>query len=822
MLHATGTMPPVNTASHQHGDGTPTRTTPNVIPELQAKQARDWQHRGGFDPPNTWGTLWHCPIDTAINPQAAKDSPPCQCGQRACAAMAGCGICVHDPVVCWSCNKYFHGYCVAGFAGKILGGMAMDQGISADIPGAVGMMIPPESPKADEMSILLGWAQCPQCHAQLGASAVPSVLLNMKFMSAFPQSTSGLLEPGLMMTSTIVRAIKFEVDYCLNQVRTLKSFNTCASKTAVKLASLCTRAINCINRIRAMGVFNFTPELQDNFYYAHFARAKLELNKKVYRAIRNAHIKLAGGKGADASASKASKASKAAPRHKHDFRSRSQGDQDFASAFISSATFVEVTIALRVHPLRGNRQYDALGMIADQDFRTKIASTPFASGLNSGTSFQPWPDLDPGYEQADFERRGMRQFTVPLNQYPNLYRMIMPGPDFDLLPGGAPVAMINSVDYRWAFRSSEAAVAYYKDHVVVDRAETNASSPLRCTPKIASLDGADDFLYLTSITLNAPLPPFLESKGCSATINMFATNTLFRVKRVVGKVYLTFTKLLPFTDIEMTAIEKVSLEIARHAVAQTSAALEHDVVDASGRDDDLQGVAMAMAQSAAGDVGNLPSWMHADTGLGDDVDNSGHTPESRFPRWLVVDAHVRVNGLKSKPELNGKVGVVKEILDTGRAAICMAHPMGATATGGGISAGIASSDATKTIALRPANLHPVQTKHHPDPRIGPSITIINQNGATSGFEMRFALSTLGAGGPNQNTSRIQILYSIKKFKPHSIYDLFVSGVCGQCGFVGARRKCSRCLACSYCDAECQRQHWRHGHKDVCKKGTPKD
>ena len=35
--------------------------------------------------------------------------------------------------------------------------------------------------------------------------------------------------------------------------------------------------------------------------------------------------------------------------------------------------------------------------------------------------------------------------------------------------------------------------------------------------------------------------------------------------------------------------------------------------------------------------------------------------------------------------------------------------------------------------------------------------IINQNGATSGFEMCFAPSTLGAGGPNQNTSRIQIL-----------------------------------------------------------------
>ena len=33
--------------------------------------------------------------------------------------------------------------------------------------------------------------------------------------------------------------------------------------------------------------------------------------------------------------------------------------------------------------------------------------------------------------------------------------------------------------------------------------------------------------------------------------------------------------------------------------------------------------------------------------------------------------------------------------------------------------------------------------------------VINKNGATSGFEMCFAASNFGAGGPNQNTSRIQ-------------------------------------------------------------------
>ena len=32
----------------------------------------------------------------------------------------------------------------------------------------------------------------------------------------------------------------------------------------------------------------------------------------------------------------------------------------------------------------------------------------------------------------------------------------------------------------------------------------------------------------------------------------------------------------------------------------------------------------------------------------------------------------------------------------------------------------------------------------------------SHNGATSGFEMCFALSTFGAGGPNQNTSRLNL------------------------------------------------------------------
>ena len=50
---------------------------------------------------------------------------------------------------------------------------------------------------------------------------------------------------------------------------------------------------------------------------------------------------------------------------------------------------------------------------------------------------------------------------------------------------------------------------------------------------------------------------------------------------------------------------------------------------------------------------------------------------------------------------------------------------------------------------------------------------------TSGFEMYFAPSTFGAGGPNQNTSRIQ---HIKEFNPHLIYDT---------AFLGSGTRCCR-------------------------------
>ena len=43
----------------------------------------------------------------------------------------------------------------------------------------------------------------------------------------------------------------------------------------------------------------------------------------------------------------------------------------------------------------------------------------------------------------------------------------------------------------------------------------------------------------------------------------------------------------------------------------------------------------------------------------------------------------------------------------------------------------------------------------------------------------------------------------------------VASLCGQCGKEDSRKKCSRCKACFYCSADCQRKHWK-SHKKYCK------
>ena len=42
------------------------------------------------------------------------------------------------------------------------------------------------------------------------------------------------------------------------------------------------------------------------------------------------------------------------------------------------------------------------------------------------------------------------------------------------------------------------------------------------------------------------------------------------------------------------------------------------------------------------------------------------------------------------------------------------------------------------------------------------------------------------------------------------------GACGACGAPGAIQRCAGCLQAVYCDAACQRLHWRGGHKRECR------
>jgi hypothetical protein len=42
-------------------------------------------------------------------------------------------------------------------------------------------------------------------------------------------------------------------------------------------------------------------------------------------------------------------------------------------------------------------------------------------------------------------------------------------------------------------------------------------------------------------------------------------------------------------------------------------------------------------------------------------------------------------------------------------------------------------------------------------------------------------------------------------------------VCEACGQVGADKRCSRCMGSVYCSIECQRKHWKAGHKHKCAK-----
>ena len=153
---------------------------PPAIPELDEMAPRDWPHRKGFDPPASWSSLWQLP--SAFGTQAARETPPCQCGLSSCPSRKTCGICIHDPVICWQCQGFFNATCVSGFKEKFLQNR---MGLST--------------------GLLLNWGQCPLCRATLGGVGLPTTFL-VSFGGHFDVSMQ-----DLGTTAPVVKSLTFEL-----------------------------------------------------------------------------------------------------------------------------------------------------------------------------------------------------------------------------------------------------------------------------------------------------------------------------------------------------------------------------------------------------------------------------------------------------------------------------------------------------------------------------------------------------------------------------------------------------------------------------------
>ena len=53
-----------------------------------------------------------------------------------------------------------------------------------------------------------------------------------------------------------------------------------------------------------------------------------------------------------------------------------------------------------------------------------------------------------------------------------------------------------------------------------------------------------------------------------------------------------------------------------------------------------------------------------------------------------------------------------------------------------------------------------------------------------------------------------------------LYDISEQGICGACRSPGALTRCGRCKKVSYCDRECQAEHWKVSHRTNCIKADP--
>mmetsp|Transcript_6640 Transcript_6640/g.20735 ORF Transcript_6640/g.20735 Transcript_6640/m.20735 type:complete len:424 (+) Transcript_6640:89-1360(+) len=215
-------------------------------------QDRDWPRRRKVDPPVDTETkehrrLWRMPVWDGT--AGARKCPPCDCGLRHCLGSAA-GRAVHDCALCWKCRCCFHAPDVPGF----------DAVLKATRD--------PYSKDAEELKcygMLLAWARCPRCGAQLGAGSLPSIFPG-QLKRIYDGAPANPFDSS--SASTIPDGLFAEVDYCLDE------------RVGPPTVDRCTRALNALNKLRAMAPKPFyrvfAPAARERLLLAHRLRAGLE------------------------------------------------------------------------------------------------------------------------------------------------------------------------------------------------------------------------------------------------------------------------------------------------------------------------------------------------------------------------------------------------------------------------------------------------------------------------------------------------------------------------------------------------------------------
>ena len=215
-------------------------------------QPRDWLHRGGFDPPESFNALWRIPIKKGS--QGFKESPPCQCLNKKC-TMKTAGGYVTDAVICWQCKSYFHLNCLGG-PQKIMGNSS---GIA---------YLDKDKANQDHRTNIEEWTQCPLCNASLGVISMPYAFQMMVALSSKMEN----------------KEIAAELDFAMKKAAAAKA----AGNKDAAIHSY-TRAINCANVIRSKDSSGFTMGIHDNFIKAYIMRAKLEKKTKLAKRLLTAY-----------------------------------------------------------------------------------------------------------------------------------------------------------------------------------------------------------------------------------------------------------------------------------------------------------------------------------------------------------------------------------------------------------------------------------------------------------------------------------------------------------------------------------------------------